>query len=398
MVSEVSVTDNLCGFTVGVTADRRGDEQAIMLRRLGVEVLHGPAIRTLPLVDDPVLRTVTEAMIADPPQYLVANTGLGVRSWFGMASTWDLDTDLRNALARTRIVCRGPKAAGAILIAGLKVWWRSPSEQLDDVVRFLIEQGIAGERIAFQLHGDRRESFGARLQEAGAVVLEIPVYRWTLPEDAEPALRLIEACCSGRVDAITFTAGPAVQNFFALADAAHRADDLRRVLNERVVIACVGPVCAEIAITEGLRTPVVPTQWRLGSLVRLVGRQLAEQRHRYLVDEHELVLQGTVAIIDGAVVHLTDRERRVLEALTARPGVTVARAALLREVWHDPGADPHGLETVIGRLRAKLGVAGTGVVTVVRRGYRFAAVPLPLGGSGKGPLPPCSRSPDETSR
>lgn len=385
MTNDVPATDNLRGFTVGVTADRRGDEQAIMLRRLGVEVVHGPAIRTLPLVDEPLLRAVTEALIADPPDYLVANTGLGIRSWFGMASTWDLDTDLHKALAHTRIVCRGPKAAGAILIAGLEVWWRSPAEQLADVADHLLAEGVAGTRIAFQLHGDCRESFSAQLQEAGAVILELPVYRWTLPDDAGPALRLIEACCSGGIDAITFTAGPAVQNFFTLADAAGRADDLRRVLNENMVVACIGPVCAGIAAEEGLRAPAIPAQWRLGSLVRLVGQQLADRRRGYRVGDHAVVLQGAVVIVDGASVYLTDRERQVLETLAARPGVTVASAALLREVWRDSEADPHALETVIGRLRAKLGPAGTGVVTAVRRGYRFAAVPLPPEAPGRWP-------------
>ncbi|MDQ2729393.1 MAG: uroporphyrinogen-III synthase, partial [Actinomycetota bacterium] len=123
----------LCGFTVGVTADRRSDEQTLMLTRLGVDVIRGPSIRTLPVGDDVRLRSLTEALIADPPDYLVANTGLGMRSWLGLAATWGLDEALRDAFAETRIAARGPKAAAAVAIAGLGVWWRADSEQLASV-------------------------------------------------------------------------------------------------------------------------------------------------------------------------------------------------------------------------------------------------------------------------
>lgn len=39
----------LSGFTVGITADRRWEEQAELLRRRGACVIHGPSIRTLPI-------------------------------------------------------------------------------------------------------------------------------------------------------------------------------------------------------------------------------------------------------------------------------------------------------------------------------------------------------------
>ncbi len=372
----VAFTDDLRGFTVGVTADRRGDEQALMLRRLGVAVVQGPAIRTLPVSEGDRLRAATESLIDSPPDVLVANTGLGVRSWLGLVSTWGLDAKLRDALSETRIACRGPKAAGAILTAGLRVWWRSPTEQLSDVAERLIAEGVDGTRIAFQLHGDHRHSLTDQLVASGAEVVELPVYRWTLPEEGGAAIRLIDLCCGGHVDAITFTSGPAVRNLFELADADGRADELRRAVNGGILVACVGPVCAAVAREEGIESSVVPDHWRLGSLVRIVGESLALRRRRFRAGDIELVLQGSVVIVNGEPVELTSRERDVLCLLAERPGVAVPRSLLLREVWHDPNADQHALEAVIGRLRSKLGPAGKAVTTVVRRGYRFVAEPV----------------------
>lgn len=368
--------DELVGFTVGVTADRRAEEQALMLSRLGLQVVHGPAIRTLPMADDVKLRAVTEELIAVPPDYVVANTGLGIRSWLGMAASWGLESDLRGALGRARIAARGPKAAGAIQIAGLDVWWRARTEQLASVAERLLEEPLAGRRVAVQLHGDDRQGITGVLAAAGAEVVEVPVYRWTLPDDTRPAQQLVELCCAHRVDAVTFTAGPAVENFVELAAATGRRHELLSALNGAVLVACVGPVCAGVAMDVGIRQPLTPEHWRLGSLVRLVADQLRRRRRAFRTGPCELVLQGSVAVVDGRPLRLTDRERAVLHMLADRVGGTVTRTALLRGVWGVADVDPHVLEAVIRRLRLKLGPAGEAIETAVRRGYRFSAEEL----------------------
>lgn len=249
-----------------------------MLRRLGLEVLHTPTMRTLPLADADRLRRLTDELIADPPDFLVANTGLGVRSWLAAAEGWERETELLAALSQARIVARGPKAAGAVRSAGLPLEWRSPSEQLRDIAAYLESQGVAGRRVAFQLHGDDHQTLTAELEAAGARVTELPVYRWALPADDDPVRRLIEACCAGRVDAITFTAGPQVRNLLEVAEATGQAPPLLAALNGGMVVGCIGPVCAAVAVEEGITDPVVPDNWRLGSLVRLVGDTLTARR------------------------------------------------------------------------------------------------------------------------
>ena len=66
--------NDLHGFTVAVTADRRRDEQTVLLERLGAEVLMFPLLRTEP-ADLGTLRALTETIADAPPDYLVANTG-----------------------------------------------------------------------------------------------------------------------------------------------------------------------------------------------------------------------------------------------------------------------------------------------------------------------------------
>lgn len=87
---------------------------------------------------------------------------------------------------------------------------------------------------------------------------------------------------------------------------------------------------------------------------------------------HTVVVDGSSLTVDaGVATRLPDRERVLLEALAERPGAVVSKRALLRRVWGPGENDEHVVEVTMARLRQRLGVAGTGIETVIRRGYRL---------------------------
>jgi uroporphyrinogen-III synthase len=376
----------LDGFTIGITADRRWEQQAELLTRRGASVLHGPTISTLYLGSDEDLRRATLDLISRPPDYLVATTGIGIRAWMETASASGLAEPLLAALAGTKVIARGPKAAGVVESFGLSVWERSPTEQMAALQSRLLDAPLAGRVVAIQEHGLATPDLTASLKAAGATVIAVPVYRWRLPDDPRPALRLIEEACAGRLNAITFTSAPAVHNLFAIAGNQGLADALRNACNSDITAACVGPVCAEGARQEGIEMPLAPEVGRLGLLVRTLSEHFEGRRRLFLVDGVELVVQGSVIEVDGARAELTPLERSLLEALAARPGAVVSRASLLAQAWGSAQTDPHVLEATIGRLRRKLGPVGGAVVTSPGRGYRFVA-------GGVGPVPPGASQP-----
>ena len=362
----------LDGFVVGVTADRRWSEQAELLRRRGAAVVHGPSIETAYLSCDEALRAVTVRLIHAPPDYLAATTGIGIRAWFEAAQSWGLGDALTDALALTRIIARGPKAAGAVQAAGLPVWRSAANEQMDQVREHLLAVPLHGARVAVQLYGMPVPDLTSALAAAGADVIEIPVYTWRTPADPTRALRLVQAAIDGRVHAVTFTAAPAVTNLFVLAAAAGLDGRLRAAFNQRgVVAACVGPVCARGATEMGIADPLVPAVGRLGLLVRALTECLATHRRIVAMAGVDVVLQGLVAVVGEERVRLNARERALLDTLAARPGTVFSRPALIRQVWSPAGADPHAVEVAIARLRPRLGPAGAALVTVPGRGYRL---------------------------
>jgi uroporphyrinogen-III synthase len=363
------------GFVVGVTADRRWEEQAELLRRRGATVVHGPCMDTQYLADDDDLRRATVAVIDRPPDVIVATTGIGVRAWLETAEAWGLGPALMAALGQARILARGPKAAGVVLASGLSVWARSETEQMDDVLAKLLADGVAGRRVALQEYGMESPEFIAALEAAGATVVRVPVYRWRYPADTRPALTLVDAALNGRVDAITFTSAPAVRNLFMIAAEQQADGDLRRAFNHGLIAACVGPVCAQAARDEGIDVPVEPKVGRLGLLVRALSDDLAARRQTFTVGGLELVVQGSAVHADGDAAALSGRERAVLEVLAARPGVVVDRATLLERIWGSADVDPHLLEVVVGRLRRRLGRCSSAIEVTRSRGYRLVVDP-----------------------
>jgi uroporphyrinogen-III synthase len=362
----------LDGFVVGITADRRWSEQAELLRRRGAEVMHGPSIETAYLASDDVLRAATVALIDRPPAYLAATTGIGIRAWLEAAQCWGLGDALLDALRGTRIVARGPKAAGTVQSAGLPVWRSAANEQMDQLLAHLLAEPLDGVRVAVQLYGMPAPDVTDALAAAGAEVLEVPVYQWRSPDDAGPAVRLAQAAIDGRLHAVTFTAAPAVTNLFALATGAGLDEALRDAFNRRgVVAACVGPVCARGALESGIVAPLVPEIGRLGLLVRALSERLVRDRRTVPMAGVDVILQGLVALVGEDRVRLNCRERALLDTLAARPGTVFSLPALVREVWSATGADPHAVEVAIARLRPRLGAAGAALVAVPGRGYRL---------------------------
>lgn len=268
------------GLTIGITAERSAGQQVELFEARGAETLVGATLSVSSLSDDEILRAVTVEVIQRPPDFLLSSTGFGMRTWLAAADTWNLREPLLAALGGAKVANRGAKAASANAAAGLSEWWRAPEERFDELVERVLAERLTGARIVLQLHGTAMPEATARLQAAGASVLEVDAYRASLPADPAPARALIDAVCTQAVAAVTFTTAPALHNLFVLAGISNQAAELRETFNGPTVAACVGPVCARGAYEEGISAPLVPQRARLVPLVQVLTERLQATRNR----------------------------------------------------------------------------------------------------------------------
>ncbi|MBI3214812.1 MAG: uroporphyrinogen-III synthase [Mycobacterium sp.] len=365
----------LTGFRVAVTAARRSEELCALLRRRGATVCAAPAIEMVPLPDDEELHRNTEALIAEPPDIVIATTGIGFRGWMAAADGWGLSSELTTALAKARVVSRGPKATGALRAGGLPEEWSPDSESSREVLQYLLETGVAGRRIAVQLHGATDEwdpfpEFLDELRNAGAQVVPIRVYRWSPTPRGGAFDALVVGIAEQQFDAVSFTSAPAVAAMLLRARDLGIEDAVLAALRGNVHAMCVGPVTARPLVRLGVPTSA-PERMRLGALARHITDELPLLRSRTVTAAGHLVeIRGTCVLVDGVVKSLSPAGMTTMRALAQRPGTVVSRHELLAAL-PGAGSDTHAVETAVLRLRTALGDKNI-IATVVKRGYRLA--------------------------
>lgn len=364
--------DQLRGFRIGVTSDRRSDDLIAALERRGAQVLHAPALKIAPNDQDGSLIIETRELISSRPEVVLITTGYGMRRWFEVADAAGLGAELTAVLEQARIFARGPKAVGAVRAAGLIDAQASEMDTTASLVDSMVAAGLRGQRVAIQLHGFTDEVQLARLREVSASVLTVTPYRWVRPATGDRLLKLIEAVCHGRLDAVTFTSAPGAASTLEAAASINRMDSFVASFGSHTMAAAVGPVTAEPLLQAGI-VAVIPTRYRLGALIRLVCEELSERHvERFRCGDVLIEAAGRNVSIGGRSVLLGPNALALFKALT-RTDAVVSRQELID--WLPDELDEHALEVAMSRLRRALDLPGL-ITTVVRRGYRFDAVRL----------------------
>jgi uroporphyrinogen-III synthase len=361
--------DQLKGFRIGVTSDRRSEDLIAALERRGAQVFHAPALKIAPNDQDGPLVHETRALIGARPEVVLVTTGYGMRRWFEVADAAGLGAELTAVLDQAVILARGPKALGSVRAAGLDDALMSDQDTTASLVDKVADLGLHGRRVAIQLHGYTDEVQLRRLAEMSSSVLRVTPYRWVKPARQDRLAKLIEAACHGQLDAITFTSAPGADATLAAAEAMGLGTAFVDALQCDVVAVAVGPVTAGPLADAGIRV-IYPDRHRLGALIRLVCEHLDQHRvERFVNGANVIELRGRALTINGERILLGPNALALFKALAAADGV-IARSALLQVLPDEP--DDHALEVAVSRLRRALGIDGL-ISTVVKRGYRLNA-------------------------
>ncbi|MFC4137094.1 MULTISPECIES: uroporphyrinogen-III synthase [unclassified Microbacterium] len=362
--------DTLAGCAIVVAADRRSADLAAALERRGAVVHRAPAMSIVPHADDDELLRRTRLLIEEPPEVVVVTTGVGFRGWMDAAHEHGLDEELAAALDDAHFVARGPKAHGAIQQAGFRADWVAESETAAEVGEYLLASGVAGRRVAVQHHGAGSDGLDALLEEAGAEVRSVVVYRWGPAPDPDVVRRSAQQAASGEADAVLFTSAPGTSSWLGFAEREGVLDAIRaRAASGRLLLAAVGPVTAA-PLYEADLTTTIARRGRLGSLARTAiahfGGGLAPAV-RTRAGRVEVRARGV--LVDGHHIALSRTGVVLLEALSDAGGRVLSRAELGALL---PGGErnPHAVEVAVARVREALGTVEL-IQTVVKRGYRL---------------------------
>lgn len=362
--------DDLCGWTIAVTADHRAPEQAELLQRRGADVVLAPLVEARP-ADHEQVRAATRELVSAPVDLFVPTTATGLRTWLAMAWAWDLGEVVLDRLREAEVAARGAATIGVLVGEDVPIPTRPAAPTLGALLDELVTSGIAGRRVGVQLSGGDLAWFTDGLRAAGAEVVPIPVYELVPTPDTAAATRLSTLAARGELDALTCTSAAAARS---LGSVDGLVDALRAA---GTAVACTGPAPAAVLGELGLTDVVVASPHRLGAMVRALGERIGARGRTIEVAGITMRHQGSRVHVSGhgptdpLELRLTPRERRVLEAILAVDGAVVSKQRLAASAW-DEAVDDHTVEVAINRLRRKLGPAAVALETTNRRGYRIA--------------------------
>ena len=255
------------GKRVAVLESRLGAQLVDLVARRGAIPVHAPALSEIPDLDPQAIAALVRSLAAQPPRAVVFQTGVGTRALFAATDALKISKDLIQVLEKSTVIVRGAKPSGALRAKGVRID-REAADPFTtrEVLACMNDLALKGSTVVVQRYGSGNRELDQALELAGAQVVEIPTYRWALPEDRGPLERLVADLAGGRIDAAIFTNGEQVRNLFRVAAGAGKTDEARGGLN-RTLVASIGPVASSALREAGVRVGVEAKPPKLGALL-----------------------------------------------------------------------------------------------------------------------------------
>ena len=265
---------DFAGLCVAAFESRRAEEMARLIEKHGGVPRVSRSMREVPLDDNQIAVDFSHRLITGEVGIVIFLTGVGFRQ---LLSTVERHVDRKrylNALSDITTIARGPKPVAAMKAVDLTPshcvsepnTWRELLTTVDQVVP------VANQTVALQEYGKTNPSLIAGLEARGAHVLRVPVYRWELPEDAEPLKANVAALAAGDRDVALFTSAHQVTTLLQVAAELDLAEQLRGQLRQ-MAVASVGPTTSEALREANLPVDIEPEHPKMGALVAAAAAQ-----------------------------------------------------------------------------------------------------------------------------
>jgi uroporphyrinogen-III synthase len=262
---------------------RRADLMEQLIRRNGGDAFVAPSVKEMPVERHDEAYRWAERLFAREFDLVVLMTGVGLAYLRDiLAERYPRELFL-DALRGVTLVSRGPKPAAVLREMGLAPGITVPEPNTwHEIVSAVAARHER--RIAVLEYGRANPEFVAAIEQLGAQVTAISIYRWTLPDDPEPLREAVRRIAGHKCDVILFTTSIQLTHLLEVAEGMGCAAEVRRALAEDVVIGSVGPVMNTALADYGFTPDIVPAHPKMAALVsaasELAAAVLARKRRK----------------------------------------------------------------------------------------------------------------------
>jgi uroporphyrinogen-III synthase len=260
-----------------VLESRRAAEMTTLVANYGGEPISAPALREVPAESNTDALAFVDDLVGDGFDVVILLTGVGTRALVEIVDRLRDRGSFVAALGRVRIAARGPKPVAVLRELGVTPWvvaaepntWRELLAALDSKSH---ECSLRGSSVAVQEYGVSNAELIEALQRRGADVRNVPVYRWALPENAEPLRRAARDIAAGQIDIVLFTTATQVVHLLEISRQLGIEADVRRRL-ATMVVASIGPTTSAELREQGVAVDLEASHPKMGFLVRDAAEQ-----------------------------------------------------------------------------------------------------------------------------
>jgi uroporphyrinogen-III synthase len=249
---------------------------AALVTTYGGKPVVAPALREVPLESNLEALAFANTLIGGAFDLVILLTGVGTRALLEVVEGAGKRDAFVAALARTKVIPRGPKPMAVLRELNITPWLTVPEPNTwRELLAAIDRHGpINGVSVAVQEYGVSNPELVDALHRRGARVTSVPVYRWALPDDVQPLRSAVTAVVRGEIDVVIFTTGTQVVHLFQVAGMMQQEDALRAGLG-RVVMASIGPTTSEELRHQQLAPDLESSHPKMGFLVREAAEHAA---------------------------------------------------------------------------------------------------------------------------
>jgi uroporphyrinogen-III synthase len=256
---------------VAIPENRYPEQLGQLLERYGATVISCPLVRETPLESAVNARRFIEICESEIIDYVVFFTGVGADFLFKAVNKPE-------ALSRSKIVARGPKAVAALNRAGVRVDFVAEAATTEGIVQTLSKQDLKGKSVLVQLYGQENTELRSALEGLGARMIGLSLYEYRYASDETAIFGLVSKILSREVDAICFTSGPQIRFLMEAASGKGLGAELQDRLRNQVVVVSIGEVTARALTAAGAPPHVIPQEPRMGTMVKALAEFYERRR------------------------------------------------------------------------------------------------------------------------
>jgi uroporphyrinogen decarboxylase len=267
-VSSDEPRSDFAGLRVAAFESRRAAEMQRMIERYRGKALVSPSLREVPLEKNPQAIEFAHRLITGEIGVVIFLTGVGFRHLLAAIEKHVARQRYLDSLQDIITIARGPKPVAALREVGITPTHRVPPPNTWRELLTLIDQSVpvVNQSVALQEYGVTNRSLIAGLEARGAEVMNVPVYRWELPDDRGPLEQNARALAHQEIDVALFTSAHQVVNLLQVAEQSGLADAVRAGLR-RAVVGSIGPTTSETLNELELSVDFEPEHAKMGHLV-----------------------------------------------------------------------------------------------------------------------------------